>query len=116
MSADVKDVRRFAFDLRKTGIRSRVEVRAVVQKLCADTQADAQALSPVDTGFLRSSITYTINDTPVGTTGEVGPTADYGDYVESGTSRMGPQPYMLPAFTRQLAVLHQLGREIGIVK
>ena len=31
---------------------------------------------------------------------EVGPTAEYGAYVEYGTSRMAPRAYMGPAFDR----------------
>ena len=30
-------------------------------------------------------------------TAEIGPTASYGVYVEYGTRRMSPQPYMGPA-------------------
>lgn len=114
MGADTSEVRRFTVSLVQAQAISKTLVRQVVQKLCADTKADAQAIVPVDTGFLRSSITYETKETRVGATGEVGPTADYGDYVESGTSRMAPQPYMLPAYTRQLAVIDQLAPQIGM--
>jgi hypothetical protein len=40
--------------------------------------------------------------------GEVGPTVDYGMFVEAGTSRMGPQPYMRPAFDRRAPILEQI--------
>ncbi len=75
-------------------------VRTVVQKAAADIKADAQLMAPVDTGNLRSSITY---ETQVGAdavTGEIGPTANYGVYVELGTVKMAPQPYLGPAFDR----------------
>lgn len=48
---------------------------------------------PVDTGNLKKSITK--QKTSEGW--EIGPTMDYGLYVEIGTSRMAAQPYMAPA-------------------
>lgn len=60
-------------------------------------QRDARRNTPVDTGFLRSSITRESRRTAAGAVSEVGPEANYGAYVENGTSRMAPQPYLLPA-------------------
>ena len=60
-------------------------------------QTDARISAPVDTGNLRASISYNL-DTPL--SGEVGPEANYGIYVETGTSRMAPQPYLHPAADR----------------
>lgn len=53
----------------------------------------------VDTGNLRSSIGETITgDGRHGTMrAEIGPTASYGGYVETGTSRMAARPYLYPA-------------------
>lgn len=70
------------------------------RKVAADTKRDAQAACPVDTGNLRSSITFETRALAASVWGEVGPTASYGAYVEYGTSRMAPQPYMGPAFDR----------------
>jgi len=61
-------------------------------------QGDAQILCPVDTGNLMNSISTTVE----GMTAEIGPTADYGIYVELGTSKMAGQPYMAPAFERRV--------------
>ena len=61
-------------------------------------QGDAQVLCPVDTGNLMNSISTSIE----GMTAEIGPTADYGIYVELGTSKMAGQPYMAPAFDRRV--------------
>lgn len=65
----------------------------IIAKGAADLEAAAKQRAPVDTGFLRSSITRDIQ----GLTATIGPTANYGVYVEMGTSRMRPQPYMAPA-------------------
>lgn len=97
---DTSEIRRLAADLRGMATESLPKARAVVQKACADTTRDAQMWAPVDTGFLRSSIGYETRQSGSSIVGEVGPTAEYGRYVEEGTSRMAPQPYIGPAFDR----------------
>lgn len=93
--------------------RAVVQSRVAVQKSCADTKRDAQAICPVDTGFLRSSITYETKGTAGGAEGVVGPTASYGGYVEDGTSRMGPHPYMGPAFERNVPAFVEAFEQIA---
>ena len=79
---------------------------------------DARTLAPVDTGNLRSSIGVTADTGWRGEvlTATVGPTAHYGRYVEEGTSRMGPQPYMMPAADRHeplfVAAIQSLGGQV----
>jgi HK97 gp10 family phage protein len=75
-----------------------VERRAhqVIVKGAADIETAGKVGCPVDTGNLRSSITQTVDDLAA----EVGPEASYGGYVEIGTSRAAPQPFMGPAFDR----------------
>lgn len=116
MDADFSEVRRFAADLSAVGPRVVKQARTVVQVVCAQTKRDAQILAPVDTGNLRNSITYETRAGGRGIVGEVGPTADYGVYVEFGTSRMGPQPYMGPATDRGeqafLAAMSAIQRDV----
>lgn len=57
-------------------------------------QGTAQALCPVDTGNLRSSISHGLagsDDAWVGTN------VEYAGYVEYGTRKMAAQPYLRPA-------------------
>lgn len=54
----------------------------------------------VDTGFLRSSASLDVENNGLGWV--VGPTAEYGDYVERGTSRMAPQPALRPAYDQRV--------------
>lgn len=54
----------------------------------------AKIAAPVDTGFLRSSITV---DEVTPMEAIIGPHTDYAEHVEFGTSRMEAQPYMRPA-------------------
>lgn len=108
MPSDSREVRRLAIDLGKTSTVSAVNARIAVKKTCADTKADAQSIVAVDTGNLKSSITYETSQTKTGASGLVGPTADYGMFVEAGTSRMPPQPYMRPAFDRRAPQLEEI--------
>lgn len=93
---DMHEVMDFAVDLRRAGAAAESLARAVVEKSAYDLQAEAQYLAPVDTGFLRSSISTSV----AGLEAVVGPTADYGFYVEHGTSRMPGQPFLFPALDR----------------
>lgn len=100
-------------------------VSEAVRKAAFDIQAHAQAQVKVVTGFLKSSIytvakggtTYTYADASSAaaainpdaellpeveapsddTTAYVAVGADYGLYVEMGTSKMAAQPYLIPA-------------------
>ena len=64
----------------------------------------AQQLVPVDTGFLQSSIYHQMIDQG---TLEVGAEAEYASYVELGTYRSAPQPYLRPAIDSQVPELEQ---------
>lgn len=66
----------------------------------------AQELCPVDTGFLRSSLSYEVRRVATGYAVIVTAGADYALYVELGTSRMSAQPFMRPALDR-LAPLYR---------
>lgn len=93
---DMHEVQTYAVDLARAGYAAESLARAVVEKSAYDLQAEAQYEAPVDTGFLRSSISASVN----GLEAEVGPTANYGFYVEHGTSRMPGQPFLFPAMDR----------------
>lgn len=77
----------------------RITARAalVVQKSAFDLQRGAMSRCPVDTGNLRGSISTEFRGGAGSIEAEIGPTAHYGGYVEDGTSKMAPQPYMGPA-------------------
>ncbi|MEE3128456.1 MAG: HK97-gp10 family putative phage morphogenesis protein [Actinomycetota bacterium] len=101
---DVSEVRGLAVTLRAGAARVGARGAAVLRRTAYAMEADAQAGAPVDTGALRSSISTTI--TGDGRNGrmaaEIGPTVDYGGYVEHGTSTQAGQPYLAPAFDRQI--------------
>ena len=57
-------------------------------------ESHAKELCPVDTGNLRNSITHTTEEE---TTVVIGTNVEYAPYVELGTVRMKPKPYLKPA-------------------
>ena len=59
------------------------------------------AYPAVDTGTLRQSITHDIskNEASGGVVGRIGTKLIYGAYLEHGTSRMAPRPWLGPSIT-----------------
>ncbi len=70
--------------------------RQAVIQYSAQILSDARARVPVDTGMLKNSGHLRFEDH--GMTGIIAFSADYAYFVEMGTSRMGPRPYLKPAF------------------
>lgn len=103
-SIDASEVRSLANTLRQGAGRVGARGAAVLRRAAFAMEADAKALAPVDTGNLRASISTTVTgDGRAGQmSAEIGPTALYGGYVEFGTSTQAGQPFMAPAFDRQV--------------
>lgn len=78
-----------ARDLSRRGIR--IEAAA---KSFATGQGDGPH---VRTGRLRSSISWALGEDAVSIFVDVGSNVEYAGYVELGTSRMRPYPYLRPA-------------------
>ncbi|ACZ29571.1 phage protein, HK97 gp10 family [Xylanimonas cellulosilytica DSM 15894] len=100
MGFDVHGLRRLAADLRDVAAQAGPVVDLVVRKTAFDIERDAKILAPVDTGNLRTSISTDVAATNSTVSAEIGPTANYGLFLEVGTSRMAPRPYMGPALDR----------------
>ena len=60
-------------------------------------EAAAKRLCPVDKGRLRAAITHRLGRDGRGLYGLVGSNVHYARYVELGTRRMRPRPYLRPA-------------------
>lgn len=102
-------MRRVAADLTRASSTLVPRASAVVRKVALDTEADAKALAPVDTGMLRNSITTAVQGD--GLRAAVVATASYAPFVEQGTSRMSPQPFMGPATDRNAPAFREaMGR------
>lgn len=66
-------------------------------------EGNAKRLCPVDTGRLRASITRTLERDARGLVGIIGTNVEYAPYVELGTSRMGPKPFLRPALGAEVS-------------
>jgi HK97 gp10 family phage protein len=111
MGFDTSELRALSADLGKGAARTEPLAEKVVAKTALGIEADGKINAPVDTGHLMNSISSDVH----GLSAEIGPTANYGHFVEGGTSRMAPQPYMGPAADKWFPVLEQAITKIGEV-
>lgn len=102
-------VKRLAADLTMVGPRNTARASRALRKTAMDIERDAKVLVPVDTGALKNSIGSDIAPFRA----VIGPTMDYASYVEQGTSKMAPQPYMRPAAERRFPGFRRAILDIG---
>ena len=116
MDWDTGELRALSADLGRASAAATRKASQVVRKATLDVEARSKVYAPVDIGTLRNSITTTFSD--AGLSGVVGPTVEYGAYVEMGTSNPNypPQPYMGPALADVepgfIAAITDLGGEV----
>lgn len=112
MHFDVSELRDLERDLKKGAAKVETLAPKVVAKSALDIERDGKINAPVDTGTLESSISSDID----GLSAEIGPHTDYEAYVEYGTSKMAAQPYMGPAFDKNVpgfvAAMGKVGEKI----
>lgn len=65
-----------------------------LDRIGGEMEADAKAIVPVRTGYLRSTIFHRLQGLQM----EFGAGAPYALYVEFGTRRMAAQPFLRPSF------------------
>lgn len=98
----VEEIRSLGRALDMTGARTRDKAKDIVRKSAFAVERGAKLRAPVDTGALRNSINTTLFGTALTGTSpisaEVGPEANYGVFIERGTWKMAPQPFLGPAF------------------
>lgn len=75
------------------GIRG--AVAAALEEIGLVAEGHAKRLCPVDTGRLRGSITHVTR--PSENAVYIGTNVEYAPYVENGTRRQRPQPFLKPA-------------------
>lgn len=103
-----------AADLEGASRKVAAGARLAIRKAVTDIQAGAQGRAPVETGNLKSSITTEMQGNGAYARGEVGPTANYGAFVENGTSRMRAQPYLRPATDAVLPGYEEALAQLGV--
>jgi len=79
-------------------------VGAIVERQAKENVSQATGHPRVQTGRLRSSITHEVGD--LSTT--IGTNVDYGKFLEHGTSRMPPYPWLYPAVEMKRSEIIQL--------
>lgn len=107
MDIDASELVELSQDIQAATTTTLQKIRQVVVKATADTKRDAMIKAPVDTGFLRSSISGTTVHRAGYSEGTVGASANYAPYVEFGTSRAAPQPFLGPALERNQPLMEQ---------
>lgn len=116
MPANITSVEGVYKAIGASGPRTVALAKLVLKKTAADIEANAKAIVPVDTGNLKNSIGHSDLRMLSGSnlSVEVGPTANYGQYVELGTSRQAPQAYMGPSLDRFSGQFEQAVTQLGL--
>lgn len=113
VSGDASEFFSLAAQLTRASGQIGAAAAGAVRSAARDIEARAKAQAPVGpTGDLRDSISTTLTGDGrfAAIDAEIGPSVDYAPFVEYGTSRMGPQPFMGPAFeARQPGLARDLG-------
>lgn len=96
---DTSEIRELASDFQRAGGRVGKQVADAVRKTTTAVERSARRNAPVDTGALRDGITQAItgDGRGAGITGTVFSSVPYARFVESGTARQAPQPWLGPA-------------------
>ena len=79
------------------------QIRGIMEETGVAIMDEAQETVPVDTGLLKSLLYFEVEDTPLML--HVGDTAPYASYVEEGTSRMSPHPYLSLAVAGNMEIM-----------
>ena len=83
-----------------------------LMKIALRVERKAKQLCPVDTGRLRASLhTWRINLL----TAAVGTDVEYASFVEYGTKKMAPQPYLRPALLSQQNAIEAMGGRVDVL-
>lgn len=105
---DDSELRSLARRLELAGGDGRKKANDAVRKAAFEVEKGAKRRAPVDTGALRNSINTSISGDAMGAmfaasrtadlVAEVGPEVSYGVFLELGTERIAPRPFLGPAF------------------
>lgn len=102
-----------AADLRKAGPDVGKKARLVVKTTALKVVRSAQLKAPVDTGATKNSISATFGGNAYVSTAVIGPTTHYAPYLEFGTARMSPRPFMGPALDQHTETFTQAMTQLG---
>lgn len=116
MAMPIASLELLAVEFRAAGPRAIARSKIVLKKTALDIERNAKAIAPVDFGTLRQSIGHSdmrlLSASNMAV--EIGPTVNYGGYVEHGTSTQAPQAYMGPSLDRFSGPFEQAMQQIGM--
>ena len=96
--AAVKGGQELANKLRGYAYKGSTGLEKAIEKGAYKIEGGAKRRCPVDTGYLRASITHQLYPHNYDPYALVGTNTDYAPYPEFGTEKQAPQPYLRPAF------------------
>lgn len=79
-------------------------IETAMEQIGISAETYAKMNCPVDTGRLRASISHDSDENTV----IVGTNVEYAKYVELGTSKMKPRPYLKPAMQNHVNEYKQI--------
>jgi HK97 gp10 family phage protein len=117
--SNIRTVATWTAELAAEPLKVQLEASQTVRAAAFLCQRVAKQFVPVDTGFLRSSITvgslFGGPLRPTDVAAQVGPEASYGGYVEYPTANTGAQPYMTPAAEQAGEwFVNEMAKKVGI--
>ena len=114
--APIASLELLSADLSGASKQAIARAKVVLKKTALDIERNAKAIAPVDFGTLKNSIGHSdmrlLSSTAMAV--EIGPTVNYGGYVELGTSTQAPQAYMGPSLDRFAGPFEQAMGQIGL--
>lgn len=99
IEAAVKKFKEYAVDVNNAVAQA---IQWAALKVEGDAKRGITDLGAVDTGRLRGSITHRMIDK---TSAEVGTNVEYGPYIEFGTKKMAPRPFLTGAFEKNKKII-----------
>jgi HK97 gp10 family phage protein len=116
MPANITSVEGVYLELQNASKSVIERAKVAIKKTALDIEANAKAIAPVDTGNLKNSIGHSdlrmLSAAQMSV--EIGPTAEYGQYVELGTSTQAPQAYMGPSLDRYEPTFAKAVEQLGL--
>lgn len=93
---------------KEVDVKLKASEKAALTAIGAFVESEAKVRTPVDTGNLRDSITYRVNEGEKNVA--IGTNAEYAQWVEKGSSRSSAQPFLTPAVESNTSRIQELVR------